>query len=82
MKKYTCAWCRKKFASEIRPPLALPGGSKMGRVGKSHKVEKLGEPVVIQGYAVSAPGSPHFQGSRNACSVECYENLTGQPYKE
>lgn len=77
-KKYTCAWCRKKFVSEIRPPLRLPDGAKHGRVGVSNKVEKLGEPIVIQGHAVSPPGGALFEGSEFACSVECYENLTGQ----
>ena len=78
-KKYVCGWCRKKYVSRIRPPLLLPDGAKHGRVGKSNKVEKLGEPVIIQGHAVSAPGSALFEGSEFTCSVECYENLVGEP---
>ena len=76
-KKYTCGYCRKKYVSRIRSPYRLPDG-KRGRVGKSHKVEKLGEPIVIQGHAVHAPGNALFEGSEFACSVECYEALTGE----
>lgn len=77
-KKYLCGWCKKKWISEIRPPFILPDGSKHGRDSKRGKVEKLGEPVVIQGFAVSAPGTSRFSGSEFACSVKCYENLTGE----
>jgi len=77
-KKYQCGWCKKKYVSEIRPPFTLPGGVKHGRLGKSHKVAKLGDPIVIQGYAVRAPGVPRFSGSEFACSVKCYRQLTGE----
>lgn len=74
-KKYTCAWCRKKYVSRIRLPFVLD--RKHSRIGNSNKVEKLGDPVIIQGHPISAPGSPRFEGTKYACSSECYKNLTG-----
>lgn len=73
--KYTCAFCRRKFVAKIRPPFAL--GQLYGRDGC--RVERIGEATVFTcSRTLTGPGGSRFQGSRYACSEECFEKLTGR----
>ena len=72
--KYECASCRKKFVSQLRPPIRLP--RVMGEEKTGCECLTYGDIVIHVCHRRKNP-SP-FKGSEWACSNVCYLALTGE----